>query len=81
MTGRELIVYILENGLENEPIFKNGKPIGFITHIEAAKKFGVGAATIKVWSDRGYIQSLRIEDVIYIPANAEPHLDKGVTKC
>ena len=32
MTGRELIVYILENGLENEPIFKNGKPIGFITH-------------------------------------------------
>ena len=29
ITGRDLINYILTNHLENEPIFKDGKPIGF----------------------------------------------------
>ena len=35
MTGRELILYILSNGLENEPVFKDGKFIGFMTEEEA----------------------------------------------
>lgn len=46
MTGRELIVYILENHLEDEPVFKDGTFVGFIPVNEAAAKMGVGSATI-----------------------------------
>ena len=41
MTGRDLIIYILENGLEDEPVFKDGKFIGFITTGEAAVQCNV----------------------------------------
>lgn len=46
MTGRELILYILKNNLEDEPVFKDGTFIGFIPVNEAAAKMGVGSATI-----------------------------------
>ena len=49
MTGRDLIIYILENNLENEPLVQNGKPIGFITVGEAASKMNVGVATISTY--------------------------------
>lgn len=49
MTGRDLIVYILKNDLEDTDIFKNGKIYGFLTIKEAAAKLGVGTATILVW--------------------------------
>ena len=47
MTGRELIVYILSNNLENEEVFKDGKILGYLTVDEAAVKLNVGPATIK----------------------------------
>lgn len=46
MTGRDLIVYILSNGLEDEPIINNGKLIGYMTIGEAAVKLNIGFATI-----------------------------------
>lgn len=46
MTGRDLIIYILSNNLEDEPVFKDGKWIGFLTVEEAAVKLGVGTPTI-----------------------------------
>lgn len=70
MTGRELIIYILENGLEDESIFKDGKFIGFITADEAAIRFNVGLATIKKWINDDLLDGVRIGDQIYIPANA-----------
>lgn len=70
MTGRELIVYILENGLENQPIFDDGRFIGFITADEAAIQFNVGLATIKKWINDGLLEGIRIGEQIYIPANA-----------
>lgn len=48
MTGRDLIIYILANGLEDEEVFQDGKFIGFVTAGEAAAKLGVGVATIYV---------------------------------
>ena len=42
MTGRELIIYILENDLENEPVFQDDKLIGFLNEREAAVKLNVG---------------------------------------
>lgn len=71
MTGRELIIYILANGLEDEPIYEDGKILGFITAIEAAEKFNVGLATIKVWINEGMLDGIRIGEELYIPANAD----------
>lgn len=66
MTGRELIVYILKNGLEDEPVFANGKFIGFITACEAASKLNVGVATVNTWIDQGILDGIRINDTVYI---------------
>ncbi|MBO5319055.1 MAG: helix-turn-helix domain-containing protein [Ruminococcus sp.] len=77
MTGRELILYILQNHLEDEPIFENGRIIGFITEEEAALKFGVGTATIQVWVDRGILSGVTICDQLYIPVKANPTLKTG----
>ena len=76
MTGRELIIYILTNGLEDEPIYEDGRILGFITAAEAAEKFNVGLATIKVWVNEGTLNGIRIGDELYIPANA---ILKGAT--
>lgn len=46
MTGRDLIIYILENSLEDEPVFKDGKFIGFITDAEAAVRLKTGISTL-----------------------------------
>ena len=71
MTGLELIIYILANGLEDEPIYEDGKILGFITATEAAEKFNVGLATIKVWINEGMLDGIRIGEELYIPANAD----------
>lgn len=73
MTGRDLIIYILSNGLEDEPIFKDGKVLGFMTEVEAALKFNVGIATIRVWCDCDMIDHVLIGKELYIPVNAEFH--------
>ena len=67
MTGRDLIVYILENNLEDEPIFENGKFIGFITLEEAAVKMGVGTATVKALVDLNIIKGVYANSALYIP--------------
>lgn len=71
MTGRDLIIYILSNGLEDQPVFEDGKFIGFMTLNEAAVKFEVGTATIRVWVNDGLLPGIRIGDIIYIPADAK----------
>jgi hypothetical protein len=71
MTGRDLIIYILQNNLENEEIFANGKFIGFITVEEAAVKFDVGVETVKIWVDLGYLSGIKSGGEIYILANAK----------
>lgn len=69
MTGKELIIYILQNNLEDEPVFKDGKLTGFITVGEAAERMGVGAATVLTWLNLGYLNCIVLGDMIYIPNN------------
>lgn len=69
MTGRELIVYILENGLEDEPVFNDGKFIGFVTAEQAAVKKHVGVATIEAWIDLRIVDGVDVKSGTYIPAN------------
>lgn len=71
MTGRELIIYILQNNLEDQPVFEDGKLLGFLSKDEAALKFGVGPATIEIWFKLQMIQGIAIGDEIYILANAK----------
>lgn len=68
MTGRELIIYILENNLEDEPVFEDGKFIGFKTPEEVAVQMGTGSATIIALANMGHIKSEWVEGGIYIPA-------------
>lgn len=74
MTGRDLIVYILQNHLEDVSI-TDDRFMNLITVEEAAMKFDVGVETVKVWYVYGIIQGIRLGDNLYILANAEP---KGV---
>lgn len=67
MTGRDLIIYILQNNLEDAPVFEDGRFLGFITEEEAAIKFNVGIATIRLWVDMGQLKGIKIGDKLYIP--------------
>lgn len=69
MTGRELILYILANGLEDEPVIKNGKFIGFVTPTDVAVKTNVGLATVHAWMQQGRLETFAVTEGIYIPAN------------
>lgn len=71
MTGRELIVYILENHLEDEEIFKDGKILGYMSIDEAALKYKVGPETIKLWYALEFIPGIKIGEEIYIPVNID----------
>lgn len=69
MTGKDLIIYILENNLENEPVFKDGKFLGFKTVTEVAEECGVGTETVRVWVQLDMIPSVFVSSVPIIPAN------------
>lgn len=77
MTGRELILYILQNHLEDEPIVREGKIIGFLTVSDMAKKFNVGTATIAAWISMDVIDAVKIGDSLYIPDIYERSTNNG----
>lgn len=82
MTGRDLIIYILQNDLEDEPIFEDGKLLGFMTVAQAAMKFEVGVSTVLTWVSLGWLPGIKIGSTIYIPANADcKNLTKEFKKC
>ena len=70
MTGKELILYILQNNLENEVVIKDGIFIWLMNEEEAAAKFGVGVATIKAWCICGMLSGTKIGDHLYFLRNA-----------
>ena len=69
MLGRDLINYIYTNGLSDKPIYENGRLLGFITDEEAATRFNVGVATVRVWVNQGKLEGLRINDTVFVPAD------------
>lgn len=76
MTGRDLIVYILENKLEDRPVFDNGELLGFVSAAEAAERCGVGIGTVCVWISQGLIYGIKINDEIYVPANFKSPMEE-----
>lgn len=66
MLGRDLIIYILQNGLEDRDVFADGTFLDLMTVKETAAKFGVGVYTVLVWYHEGYIRGITIGDSVYI---------------
>lgn len=73
MTGKELILYILQNNLEDVNIdeFITGYFIGFMTLEEAAAKFEVGTQTVKLWHKYGLIKGIEVKDMILVCRDSE----------
>lgn len=66
MDGRELIIYILENGLENENIFSK-EFLKFMPTIETvAVTFNVGVATVEAWIKNDCLRAIEFDDQVYI---------------
>ena len=66
MTGRELIIYILQHKLEDEEMFKDGIFIGFASEEEAAVKFNCGIAAIRTGVMIGLIPGFMIGGKAYV---------------
>lgn len=67
MKGRDLIVYILTNHLEDEDIFKDGKILTLITVEEAAIKLGMGTAGVYCLIEQlGVLDSTEINGKTYV---------------
>lgn len=66
MTGKDLIIYILKNNLENEPVFKDGTVLGFMTVSEAAVKMEVGIPTIYTWIHQGQLEFIQIGETYFV---------------
>ena len=80
MTGRELVIYILENGLEDDEVIdEKGNPAGMMSPEEAAEHFEVPIATIMAWLGTGKLESFYISGTHYIPQNAQ-NPNKWMTK-
>lgn len=76
MTGKELILYILQNNLENTIVLEDGFFVGFMTEKEAAAKFNVGVATIQAWYNCKMIRGMKIGDVLYFRKDvADPRIN------
>lgn len=78
MTGRDLIIYILKNDLEDEQVFDFGVLLGFITPEDAAKKFEVGLATINAWVEMGLLRSIKIGESIFIPVDEKSPKERSI---
>ena len=79
MTGKELIIYILQNDLENEVVIKDGIFVWLMDEEEAAVKFGVGVATIRAWYDWGMLSGTKIGDRLYFLRNTNDPRKKDDT--
>lgn len=69
MTGRDLILYILNNHLKDSEVSKDGRLFDFLTIEEAAKKFNVTTTTIEVWLRLGTLSHIKLGENLYLIPN------------
>lgn len=67
MTGRELIIYILRNGLEDEPVFGEDSLFDFMSEGDFAARMEVGVATVRTWIEMEFLTAVCIGGTYYIP--------------
>lgn len=73
MTGREIIIYILKNNLENSDFSlfnkSNLEKWGFVAIDKAASDFSVGPATVSAWCARKFLDYVLLDGETYIVKN------------
>lgn len=75
MTGADLITYIVQNELFNEPIMRdNGLIIGFVSVDEVAARMNVGYYTVMTWVGHYKIPTIELGGKICFPAKYEAML-------
>ena len=72
MTGREIIIFILENQLEDKSVFDSC----FESMDETAVRLGVGIATVDTWFRLGQIRGVVIGETTYILKGSVPVIHK-----
>lgn len=85
MTGKELIVYILTNNLENKELDVNGDlllQLGFLNEEKMAAAFGIDIPAIRVMYSLGMISGINICGKLYFSSDATPKpYSGGVENC
>lgn len=66
MIGRELILYILENKLENEVVLRHGIFDNLLDIEGIALDLGVGEATVKTWCKYGMFDNTVLSKFILL---------------
>ena len=75
MTGKELILYILQNNLENTIVLEDCFFTGFMTETETAVKFNVGVETVRAWYQCKMLKGTKIGDSLYFRKDvADPRI-------
>jgi hypothetical protein len=69
MTGKELIIYILQNNLENEEVFNNQKFAIFMSEEEAAVALGVGTGAIRAMFEMGMLKGFAFNNSLFLLKN------------
>lgn len=69
MTGRDLIIHIMENNLEDEPILVGNRLFGTLTSGEAADQLCIGVSSLRLMYKRGLLDGFEIGDWLYILPN------------
>lgn len=75
MTGKDLIIYILQNNLEDMSVSIDGGFLGFLNTKQAAVKFNVGEATVRIWYQLKAIDGIMIGNELYILPDSKPRID------
>ncbi len=70
MKGRDLIIYILENHLEDVDVLSDLKNLGLYSVQETAARLSVGEETVKAWCEIGRVDYTIIGGNIYIRTKA-----------
>ena len=65
MTGRDLIIYILQNQLEDTEILTDSNHM-FLTVEETAVKYGTGIARVKAMNDQNVLKGMKIGETYLI---------------
>lgn len=80
MTGRDLIIYILDNDLKDVSIFDEKFFSGFISVEDAAKRLEAGTATVMALIRMNRIRAFETSDSIYIfPESLEEYIKSQET--
>lgn len=77
MTGRELIIYILENGLEDKELFSQNLTPLFISVEKAAVRWNCGTATVKAMIEIGKVKGAKIADEYFVLASQPNPFEKN----